>query len=79
MNKRLTEYIESGKQLDDVEREVAALELQRVSDSDRAEIDAAWKNEISRRVEEIVDGSAQLIDGPESLANIKAELAARRA
>lgn len=79
MNPRLTEYIESGKHLDSDEREVAALALQHVDDAEQVEVDAAWDRTIQRRLAEVLNGTAILVDGRESLALIRAELAARRA
>jgi hypothetical protein len=42
-------------------------------------IDAAWRVVIRRRIEEIESGAVELIDGPESIAVIRADLKARRA
>ncbi|QIM16314.1 hypothetical protein G7067_07575 [Leucobacter insecticola] len=78
MNPHLTEYIERGKSLDADEREIAALALQRVDAEEQADIDAAWDQVISRRLEEVIDGSARLVDGRDGLARIRSELAARR-
>ncbi|WP_168211905.1 addiction module protein [Ruania zhangjianzhongii] len=41
------------------------------------EIDAAWDEVLDRRVAEVVNGTAALVDGPDSLAQIRTELAAR--
>ena len=43
-----------------------------------AEIDAAWCEEIERRVNDIRTGRAQMLDMDESHAQIRARLAARR-
>lgn len=79
MNTRLAEYIESGKTLDADEREVAALALQHVDETEQAQIDTAWDRTIARRLDEVLSGAAPLVDGREGLAQIRSELAARRA
>lgn len=82
MTPRLAEYIEAGKTLDADERLEAArqllLSVERDADADRAEVAAAWDEVIERRSEEIIDGSATLIDGREGLARIRTELDSRR-
>lgn len=79
MSTRLAEYIESGKRLDADEREVAALALQHVADDEQTQIDASWDRTIARRLDEVLSGTARLVDGREGLAQIRSELAARRA
>ena len=39
---------------------------------------AAWSTELLRRVREVEDGTAALIDGDEALARVRARVAARR-
>lgn len=78
MTPKLSEYIESGKALDADEREIAALALQHVDESEQAEVNAAWDEEIDRRVDEIISGKVQLVSGRETHAMAKAMLAARR-
>lgn len=82
MSARLPDYVEAGYALTPDERLEAArllrLSVEQDTDSGRAGIDAAWDEVIDRRVAEVVDGSAALIDGPGSLAQVRAELAARR-
>lgn len=78
MTSSLAKYIESGKALDADEREIAALALQHVDESEQAEVDAAWDEEIDRRVDEILSGKVQLVSGRETHAMAKAMLAARR-
>ena len=78
MTTKLAEYIESGKALDADEREIAALALQHVDESEQAEVDATWDEEIDRRVDEILSGEVQLVSGRETHAMAKAMLAARR-
>lgn len=78
MTPRLADYIEAGKALDADEREIAALALQHVDQSEQAEIDAAWGDEVDHRVEEILAGKVTLVDGEQTLAMARARLAARR-
>ncbi|MCL2089781.1 MAG: addiction module protein [Micrococcales bacterium] len=78
MTPRLADYIEAGRALDADEREIAALALQHVDESEQAEIDAAWDEEVDHRVEEILTGKVALVDGEETLAMARARMAARR-
>lgn len=45
---------------------------------EQAAIDATWDAEIARRVKEIDDGTAELIDGDEVFASARSKLAALR-
>lgn len=45
---------------------------------EQAAIDSAWDAEIARRLQEIEDGTAELIDGDEAFASIRAKLDAFR-
>ena len=82
MTPRLAEYIEAGYALTPAERLEAArmlqLSVEQEDAEDQDDIDAAWDEAIGRRVGEIVAGTADLVDGPASHAQIRAELAARR-
>lgn len=82
MTPRLADYIEAGYALTPEERLEAARMLQQSvaqdTNEDQAEVDAAWDDVLERRVAEIVNGTAKLVDGPESLARVRTELAARR-
>lgn len=49
------------------------------TDDDQAALDAAWDDVIDRRVGEIADGTVETVDGRAGLAQIRAELSARRA
>lgn len=68
MTPRLADFIEAGKRLDPDEREIAALALQHVDESEQSEVDAAWDEEIDRRVAEIVNGEVDLVDSAETFA-----------
>lgn len=82
MTPRLADYIEAGKALDADERLEAARQLlltvDREADVEQEGIDAAWDEAIDRRVEEIVSGKAELVDGREAHAGVRAEIAALR-
>ncbi|MFT4231402.1 MAG: addiction module protein [Leucobacter sp.] len=83
MNTRLAEYIESGKRLDADERLEAAHQLLLSVDQDagaeQSDIDASWDEAVARRVSQILDGTATLVNGRESHERVRAELAAQRA
>lgn len=82
MSTDLASFIEAGLALDPDERAVAAHRLlsslheDRVSDQEA--VDAAWAQEIGRRLDDVLNGKAELVDVAESHAKIRAELAARR-
>ncbi len=48
-------------------------------DTDQAEVDAAWRLELHRRIADIESGKVELLDVDESHAQLRPELAARRA
>lgn len=78
MAPNLAEYIEAGKSLSPDEREIAALALQSVDDTEQAEIDAAWDEEVQRRLDDLVSGRVEAVSGRETLAIARARSAARR-
>jgi hypothetical protein len=78
MTPRLADYIAAGKALSADEREIAALALQQVDDAEQTEVDAAWGEEIDRRVDEILTGEVELVDGAETRRLARAMLSARR-
>lgn len=45
---------------------------------DQSEIDAAWRTELRRRIDDVESGKVELLDVDESHAQLRAELAARR-
>lgn len=77
MTPKLAAYIEAGKALDADEREIAALALQHIDDEEQAEIDAAWDEEVDRRVDDIISGKVELVDGEETRRMARAMLADR--
>ena len=60
MTPKLMAYIAAGKALDTDDREIAALALQQVDESDKAAIDDAWGEEIDQRLDELMSGEAEL-------------------
>jgi len=82
MTPKLAEYIEAGYVLTPQERLQAAralwLSVEQDTDEAHARADNAWDDLIERRVSEVLTGTARLVDGPESVAQARAELAARR-
>lgn len=77
MTPRLKDYIEAGKALDADEREIAALALQQVDESEQAEVDAAWDETIDRRLDELTNGEVQPVSGRETIAIARARAADR--
>lgn len=82
MTPKLAEYVEAGYALTPAERLEAArmlrLSAEQDTDDGQSDIDAAWDDVIGQRVAEVVNGTARLVDGPETIAQIRAELATRR-
>lgn len=82
MAQKLAEYVEAGYALTPDERLEAArmlrLSVDQDTNSDQADTDAAWDDAIDRRVSEVANGTASLVDGREGLAQIRTELAVRR-
>ena len=52
--------------------------LQQISDDEQAEVDAAWRSELRRRIDDIESGKVELLDADEVHAQIRAKLAAMR-
>lgn len=59
-------------------RDIQSLDLDDHPTEDRAEVDAAWRVELRRRIDDIESGKVELLDVDESHAQLRAELAARR-
>ncbi|MEA5117825.1 MAG: addiction module protein [Propionicimonas sp.] len=78
MTSELADYIKAGRHLSADEREIAALALQHVDPAEQSDIDAAWDEEIERRVDDLVTGKVELVDGEETIAMARARLAERR-
>jgi hypothetical protein len=77
----LNEYIEAGYALTPAERLEAArvlrLSVDQDTDERQTEIDAAWEDELDRRLSDVTRGEVELVDGREGLVAIRNELAAR--
>jgi hypothetical protein len=80
----LESLLEQALRLPDAERGKLAMQLLRTlepEDEDevsKEEWEAAWSAELDRRVREVDDGSAELLDGDEVLAEARAWLDAQR-
>ncbi len=83
MTTNLSEYVVAGYSLTPDERLEAArllrLSVDQDAANDRAHIDAAWRDEISSRVDEILSGQVELVDADETYRLLSAELDARSA
>lgn len=79
MTPKLADYIEAGKALGADERLEAAhqllLSVEQDADSDH---DTAWDQAIDRRVQQILNREAEVVDGLQAHAQVRAEIAARR-
>lgn len=82
MTPKLADYIEAGKALGADERLEAAhqllLSVEQDADSDQGVVDAAWDGVIERRVRQILNGEAEVVDGHRAHEQIRAEIAALR-
>lgn len=78
MTPKLAEYIAEGRSLSADERELAAVALQQISAEEQAEVNAAWRSELRRRIDDIESGKVELLDADEVHAQIRAKLAAMR-
>lgn len=82
MTPTLADYIEAGYSLTPGERLEAArmlrLSVDQDTDSDPAEVDAAWRDEIGSRVDDILAGKVELVDADETYRVLSAELASKR-
>lgn len=59
-------------------RGIRSLDLDDQAGSDQADVDAAWRSELRRRIDDIESDKVKLLDVVESHAQLRAELAARR-
>jgi len=78
MRLALDDVIAAGMELAPEEREIVALALQTESDGQQADIDAAWRDTIARRLDDIESGRVQLVSGRETTALALARLESRR-
>jgi hypothetical protein len=80
----LESLLEQALRLPDAERGKLAMQLLRTLEPEgegevsKEEWEAAWSAELDRRVREVGDGSAELLDGDEVLAEARAWLDAQR-
>lgn len=80
----LEALLQQALKLPDDQRGTLAMQLLRTLEPDdgeqitQDEWQAAWTSEIDRRVREIDDGTAELLDGDDVLADARAWLDARR-
>jgi hypothetical protein len=80
----LESLLKQALELPDAERGKLAMQLLRTLEPDDEdevagdEWEAAWSAEIDRRVREVDDGSTELLDGDEVLAEARAWLDAQR-
>lgn len=78
MTSNLAEMIAAGNALDADEREITRLELQHVDADQQAETDAARDEEIDHRVDDILSGTVELVDGEETRRIARTTLVDRR-
>lgn len=78
MGSKLEDYIAEGRTLDADEREIAALALQQVDETEQDEVDAAWDEIVRRRLDELTTGNVEAVSGRETRAMGRALLSHRR-
>lgn len=59
-------------------RGILSLEMDDAVDEEQPEVDAAWRGEFRRRIDDIERGKVELLDADEVHAQLRAELAVRR-
>ena len=74
MAKTLQEVEALAKELSETEQELLSYRLYRALRPLKDEADEEYKQEIERRVREIEDGTAELVDFDSAIAEISAEL-----
>lgn len=84
MAQNVEEVLESAKSLTRDQMADLAYQLLRALDDDVAEVDqvrvdAAWRAEFRRRVDEVESGRVQLVDHEQTVSDARALLAERRA
>lgn len=84
MTRKLADVIAAGKALDADERELASIALhyadeEHATADEQSQIDDAWDDEINSRIDDILSGRVELVDGEETMRMLRAELSARRA
>jgi len=79
MGLKAEQVLEAGLQLDLDERAIVArrllASLQGEENADQTEVDAAWAEEIGRRVDEILEDKVELVSFEESRERLRARLA----
>lgn len=78
MTSKLEDYIAKGRNLTADEREIAAIALQQVSSAEQSEVDAAWDEEIDHRIDDILSGQVELVDGEETRRMAREVLSSHR-
>lgn len=67
-----------GDRAEVLHRGIRSLELDEHTEQDQAEVDAAWRSELRRRIDEVERGEVDMLDADEVHARVRAELAAMR-
>lgn len=80
MSQSAADFYEAGLALPpSVRKEVALRLLESIEVADQDEVDNAWSNEISSRVDDILNGTVQTVSGERVFADLAAHRAARLA
>ena len=80
MSLSASEFYEAGMALPpSVRKDVALRLLESIEVVDQVAIDHAWTQEISSRVDDILGGQVETVQGEQVFADIEARLAAREA
>src|SRR5690625_2731066 len=82
MTSKLTAYIEAGYSLTPDERLEAArmlrLSVDQDADTDPAEVEVAWRDEVVSRINDILACNVELVDAEETYRLLSAELSSKR-
>ncbi|HXD61353.1 MAG TPA: addiction module protein [Lacisediminihabitans sp.] len=82
MTPKLADYVEAGYLLTPGERLEAArmlrLSVDQDADSHPTEVEAAWRDGIGSRVDDILAGKVELVDTDETYRLLSTELASKR-
>ena len=81
MTPKLADHIGAGRALEADERLEAAhqllLSVDQDADSNPAEVEASWRDEIGSRVDDILAGKVELVDADETYRMLSAELGSK--
>jgi hypothetical protein len=78
VTERALRLLEEARRLTQEERDLLAAELRRGPFEPQESVDAAWKEEIERRLKDVQEGRAKTVPAREAIAELREELRRRR-